>query len=64
MSFSFTAQGPTKIWFQAAGKGDSLGTSLDNVSLTAAVPEPQTYALMLAGLGAMVLLSRRRQINK
>jgi hypothetical protein len=25
------------------------------------VPEPQTYALMLAGLGVMVLLARRRQ---
>jgi PEP-CTERM motif len=31
------------------------------VGITAAVPEPQTYALMLAGLGAVVFMSRRRR---
>ena len=28
--------------------------------VTAAVPEPETYALMLGGLAAMTLASRRR----
>ncbi len=30
-------------------------------SITAAVPEPETYALMLAGLGALSFMSKRRK---
>ena len=50
----------TTLRFDAVGTSDSLGGSLDNVSVTA-VPEPQTYALMLAGLGVMGFLVRRRK---
>lgn len=50
----------TMIGFRATGTSDTLGSSLDKVSLTAAVPEPQTYALMLAGLGALGFVARRR----
>jgi len=32
-----------------------------NVGITAPVPEPQTYAMMLAGLGVMGFLARRRR---
>lgn len=32
-----------------------------NVGMTAAVPEPETYALMLAGLGVIGALARRRR---
>jgi hypothetical protein len=30
---------------------------------TAPIPEPETYAMMLAGLGLMALLARRRKHN-
>jgi hypothetical protein len=43
------------------GTVDSLGTSLDNVQLTP-VPEPGSTAMLLAGLGAMGLISRRRRL--
>jgi len=35
--------------------------TLDVNYVTAAVPEPETYALMLAGLGAVAWFSRRRR---
>lgn len=54
----------TTLSFWAVGKSDSFGGSLDNVSLisnvTAPVPEPETYALMLAGLAAVATIARRR----
>jgi hypothetical protein len=35
---------------------------VDNVSVvTTPVPEPETYALMLAGLGVMTFVARRRK---
>jgi hypothetical protein len=42
---------------------DSEGTDLGaaNLSFTAAVPEPQTYALMLGGLGLIGWMARRRK---
>ncbi|MCH7341894.1 DUF642 domain-containing protein [Pelomonas sp. CA6] len=46
--------------FKAVGTSDSLGTSLDNVRVSA-VPEPQSLALALSGLGMLGLLMRRRR---
>ena len=41
--------------------GDSYGFyALDNLSFTPAVPEPETYALLLAGLGMVGLFARRK----
>jgi choice-of-anchor C domain-containing protein len=37
------------------------GAVLDNVSVTTPVPEPETYAMMLAGLGLMGFVARRRK---
>jgi hypothetical protein len=34
--------------------------AMDDFTFSAAVPEPQTYALLLAGIGALGLLARRR----
>jgi hypothetical protein len=52
------------LTFQNAG-GDNTGALLDNVSLTsnavAAIPEPENYAMMLAGLGVMAFLLRRKK---
>ncbi len=54
------AAGSTRLTFYAAGQSDSLGTSLDNVSVTA-VPEADSYAMMLLGLGLVGMLARRRR---
>jgi hypothetical protein len=59
-SYTFKANGQTKLTFTATGTSDSLGTSLDNISVTA-VPEPETYAMMLAGLGLVGFAARRRK---
>ena len=54
--------GSAALTFGAIGRSDSYGGSLDKVSFTtAAVPEPETYALMIAGLGALGVVARRRK---
>ena len=64
LSFTPGASGSFSLSFQNAG-GDNLGALLDNVSITsdggpAPIPEPQTYALMLAGLALVGCAARRR----
>ena len=46
------------LQFTYSGRYDM---GLDDVRMTAAVPEPETYALMLAGLGALGAVARRRK---
>ena len=41
--------------------GNQAQFGLDNLEVTAAVPEPETYAMLLGGLGVMAMLSRRRR---
>lgn len=55
--------GDNTLAFVAAGTEDVFGASIDTVSLTAvaAVPEPETYAMFLAGLGLLAFASRKRQ---
>lgn len=46
----------------ATNLGNTLGRSTSNESFVATpVPEPQIYALMLAGLGVPGFLARRRK---
>jgi len=48
--------------FIETATGDSAGAVLfNNLSVAAAVPEPETYAMLLAGLGLMGIVARRRK---
>ena len=64
--YSFTADSTTtRLHFSDVSFSTiNVDGVLDNVSVnavTAPVPEPETYALMLAGLGAMTFVARRRK---
>lgn len=48
------------LTFAALGTSDSYGTSLDKISVMA-VPEPASTAMLLAGLGVLGVVSRRRR---
>jgi choice-of-anchor C domain-containing protein len=50
----------TQLAFFSTGDANYSGAVLDNVSV-AAVPEPETYAMLLAGLGLMGGIARRRR---
>jgi hypothetical protein len=52
--FNFFAPSITSVKFESGGNAFEI----DNVS---AVPEPGTYALMLAGLGALGFMAKRRK---
>ena len=59
-TFTIGQAGTQTLAFNALGISDSYGGSIDNVSITSAVPEPESYALMLVGLGLMGTMVRRR----
>lgn len=62
-SLTLTDNTSYKLYFGSAGAGlpgMDAGFQLDNVSVSA-VPEPESYAMLLAGLGVLGFISRRRQ---
>lgn len=61
LSYTALADGNAAFSFRNAG-GDNIGALLDNVVVTS-VPEPTTYAMLLAGLGLMGAVARRRRLG-
>jgi hypothetical protein len=53
------AASTTTVRFAATGTSDSYGGSLDNVALVP-VPEPSDWSMLLAGLGLLGWVSRRK----
>ena len=64
MNFTAVAGATTLLTFYGIpAKGDFYsGAVLDNVSVTA-VPEPETFAILLSGLGLMGSIGRRRSLK-
>ncbi len=58
---NFTVTDPNRFYKVSFSTTPSQTALIDSVSITTAVPEPETYAMMLAGLGAIGFLSRRRK---
>lgn len=66
-SYSYTVSGLTgsnhTLQFKGVNNSGAYDSSLflDNVSVTAAVPEPETYAMLMAGLAMVGVVARRRK---
>lgn len=61
-TLDFTATTSTTVFsIWATGGSDQLGTSFDNFSAAAVVPEPATLGLFAAGLAVLGLSRRRRK---
>lgn len=62
-NFSNLAAGNYTLQFNLAGGGNYTG-SYTVSAVTSAVPEPETYGMMLFGLGLMGTIAMRRQKNR
>ena len=61
-TIDFTATSASTVFsIWATGTSDGYGTSFDNFSAVAVVPEPATLGLFAAGLAVLGLSSRRRR---
>ena len=57
------ADSALNLYYFDSNNGDNTGSILADVNV-AAVPEPETYAMLLAGLGLIGFMSRRRNKNQ
>lgn len=57
--FRAGAAGELSLSFQNAG-GDNVGTILDDVNIRSVIPEPASWALLIAGFGMVGAAARRR----
>ena len=65
-SFNFTATETSQLlrfWAQGGPAGLPPFALLDGVSITAAVPEPATWAMLIGGFGLVGAAARRRRTN-
>ena len=60
-SFTFVADSSSTLTFTGFGSNGAYGAALDNITVTAAVPEPETYGMLLAGLGLVGFMARRKK---
>ena len=60
-NFNLTSAGSHVGALYASAIGDSSSYGLTSVVATPAIPEPETYAMMLAGLGLLGFVARRRR---
>jgi choice-of-anchor C domain-containing protein len=60
-SYKFLATGSSTTLAFASATGTAFGPALDNVSVSAAVPEPTSWALMLVGFGGLGAVLRRQR---
>lgn len=62
LSFVPTSAGSFSIRFGATGRNDARGPILDNVNVdSAVVPEPNSWAMLIAGFAFVGLAARRRR---
>lgn len=62
-SLNVIGTGFDSLKFSAVGISDSYGGSLDAISLTAAIPEPSTWAMMILGFCGVGFMTYRRRSN-
>ena len=58
---TFVAVSSATVLSFASNTRGAYGPAIDNVSVTA-VPEPESFAMLLAGLGLMGMIARRRKV--